>query len=275
MRKKNGFLYNGKVGRWWLRHSLDAEHSHAYRKIADFIRDSYVREPRVIVDYACGPGQMLALLSSRFPSSKLTGLDGSSLLIREARNLVSMLPEQCANRISLIETPLPNLRLLRGKADMALFCFPNIVPFADEDNSGRSGLCISENDRRVAECLSRAADVCDRTGGDSNPAANQLGLEQGRCISLNLRRLLVRGGICVRVEYATMQRHELSPIELSHVSFEEGSLDARVEGRMPRRWFRLVASAFFRSRVLEDVYEQTGDDRDKDGGYLITVLRAI
>jgi hypothetical protein len=275
MRKKSGFLYNGKVGRWWLGHSLDAAHSRAYRKIADFIRDSYVREPRMIVDYACGIGHLLALLSFRFPSSKLVGLDGSSFLLSEAGCLVSMLPKQCAERISLIETPLPNLRLLRGKADLAIFCFPNMVPLADEDNSEAHGFCLSGNDRKVASSLSREADTCDSAGGNSNPAANQLGLEQGRCISLNLRRLLVRGGICVRVEYATMQRHELSPLELSHVSFEEGSLDARVEGRMARRWFRLVASAFFRSRVLEDVYEQTGDERDRNGGYLITVLRAI
>ena len=79
----------------------------------------------------------------------------------------------------------------------------------------------------------------------------------------------------MRIEYATMQRHELSPLELAHVSFEEGSLDSRWEGRLPRRWFRLAASAYFRSGVLEDVYEQTGDERDKNGGYLITVLRAI
>ena len=79
----------------------------------------------------------------------------------------------------------------------------------------------------------------------------------------------------MRVEYATMQRHELSPLELSNVLFEEGSLDSAVDGKKPRQWFRLEASAYFRSRVLEDVYEQTGDERDRDGGYLITVLRAI
>jgi len=44
---------------------------------------------------------------------------------------------------------------------------------------------------------------------------------------------------------------------------------------MPRQWFRVLASAHFRSRVMEDVYQQTGDRRDKDGGYLITVLRAL
>ena len=99
--------------------------------------------------------------------------------------------------------------------------------------------------------------------------------EWHRSISFNLRQLLIRDGICVRIEYATMQRHELSRDELMRVAFEEGSLDIDVEGRKPRQWFRLLASTYFRSRVLEDVYQQTADERDKNGGYLITVLRAI
>ncbi len=79
----------------------------------------------------------------------------------------------------------------------------------------------------------------------------------------------------MRVEYAASQRHEWPPIELQRVSFEEGSLDTEVEGILPRPWFRVLASAYFRSRVIEDVYQQTGDKRDKHGGYLITVLRAL
>lgn len=275
MRKKSGFLYNGKVGRWWLRHSLDAAHGRAYRKVADFIRDSYVREPRVVVDYACGSGHLLALLSARFPASKLVGLDGSSFLLDKAGQMVSTLPKQYAERISLIETQLPNLRLLRGKADLVIYCFPHMIPSAAERISGEHELCLSKSDRKIAESLSYMVDEYDRAWSGSNPASNRLGLMQGRHISLNLRRMLVRGGICLRVEYATMPRHALSPLELAHVSFEEGSLDSPVEGRMPRQWFRLVASSFCWSRVLEDVYEQTGDERDKDGGYLITVLRAV
>jgi SAM-dependent methyltransferase len=272
MRKKNGFSYNGKVGRWWLRHSLDTAHKRAYRNVADFIRDSYVREPGTIVDYACGSGHLLELLSLRFRYSKLTGVDGSSFLLGEALQRIARLPEECSKRMSLIQTPLPDFNLLRGKADLAVFCFPNMVPFSDEDRFRRNPL--SNRDRAIARSLSLAVE--NGFGmGDHNAAANQLALEQGRCISLNLRRMLVTGGICVRVEYATMQRHELSPLELSHVSFEEGSLDSAVEGKMPSQWFRFVASTFFRSKVLEDVYEQTGDERDRNGGYLITVLRAV
>ena len=68
---------------------------------------------------------------------------------------------------------------------------------------------------------------------------------------------------------------ETSAAELTSPYVEEGSLDQKVAGKMPRLLFRLRASAYSRSRVLDDVYEQTGDERDKSGGYLITVLEAV
>jgi hypothetical protein len=128
---------------------------------------------------------------------------------------------------------------------------------------------LSRNDRKIAQYL-----VSGEDSSEDAPAI-QSGIEQGRVISLNLRRILKRGGICVRVEYATTRRHEFSPSELTLVSFEEGSLDSRVNGMTPHLWFRVLASSYFRSRVLEDVYEQTADERDKNGGYLITVLKAV
>src|SRR5512147_212037 len=106
MQKKDEFSYNGDVGRWWLARSLDGSHRRAYRNIAGFIRDSFFREPGIIVDYACGSGDLLALLSLRFQSSKLMGLDGSSFLLGLARRRISTLPAECAGRISLIQTAL-------------------------------------------------------------------------------------------------------------------------------------------------------------------------
>jgi SAM-dependent methyltransferase len=254
------FPYNGQVARWWLQRALDASHHRAYRKIADFIRDSYLHEPKLIVDYACGAGNLLFYLSEKFPNSRLSGLDGSSFLLDQARRL--LFPRVNDQRLKLIETSLPDMNLMRGRADLAIYCFPNMV------FPPRSELLLSENDRKIARSLSLDE-------GDDDAKAVQAGLEQGRVISLNLRRLLSRGGICIRVEYATIQRHDLSPEEITLVSFEEGSLDEKINGRRPHVWFRVLASTFFRSRVLEDVYEQTADERDRNGGYLITVLKAI
>jgi SAM-dependent methyltransferase len=268
------FLYNKEVAHWWLNRANDAAHSRAYRKIAEFLEASYSRAPRVIVDYACGAGHLLALLSQRFPDAKLIGLDGSLFLLNETLKRLKGLPERCSSRISLIETRLPDLELLPGRADLVIFCFPNMSPFPDDAADGaESGL--SEPDRMIARSLVCAEESGEEAGCDFDVPAAMLGLQQGRRISLNLRRLLIRGGICVRVEYATAQRHELAPFDLMRVSFEEGSLDMPVEGKMPEYWFRVLASSYFRSSVLEDVYQQTGDARDRNGGYLITVLRAI
>jgi SAM-dependent methyltransferase len=275
MSKQNRFSYEGRVGRWWLQHSMDNAHRRAYRQVADFIRASFTRDPGTIVDYACGPGNLLALLSARFPNSKLIGLDASLFLLGFALRRFGRLPAGCTERISLIKTPLPNMKVLREKADLAIFCFPNMTTFPEATDFRESRECLAEGDRRIAETLSLASEPGDLPVKAAEGAASRYALEEGRCISLNLRRLLVRDGICVRVEYATMQRHELSLLALAHVAYEEGSLDTEVEGRMPRQWFRLVASAYFRSRVVEDVYEQTGDERDRNGGYLITVLRAV
>jgi SAM-dependent methyltransferase len=258
------FIYNGQVACWWHTRATDGAHARAYRKISEFIRDSYRDEPRVIVDYACGSGKLLFLLSRRFAGSKLVGLDGSSFLLNLARRRKNIMPRACSGRIEFIETRLPDMNLMRGQADLVIFCFPNMNFYPGTE------LLLNENDRKIAR---RMALNEDRK--PTRASAIQSALEQGRAISLNLRRLLVRGGICVRVEYATIQRHELSPGELELVSFEEGSLDSKVNGMTPELWFRVMASSYFRSQVLEDVYEQTADERDKNGGYLITVLKAL
>jgi SAM-dependent methyltransferase len=261
-----GFPYNGKVGHWWFRRSKDNAHGHAYRVIANFIQASYGQAPRRIVDYACGAGNLLSLLSSRFRHSKLIGLDGSAYLLSLARVRFSHLPRSCAERISLVETLLPNLDIMPASADLVIYCFPNMVHYPAKDY-------LEKADQKVARSLALMASSQD--GGDLPPHLLASQLAQGRTISLNLRQLLVRGGICVRVEYATTQRHELSPMELMHVSYEEGSLDTAVEGETPALWFRVLASSYYRSGVLEDVYEQTADERDKNGGYLITVLKSV
>ena len=75
------FSYNGEAGKWWQERAGNAAHRRAYRTIADFIRDSLPLPPRLILDYACGAGNLIALLVRRFPTSQIIGLDGSSLLL--------------------------------------------------------------------------------------------------------------------------------------------------------------------------------------------------
>jgi SAM-dependent methyltransferase len=269
------FTYDGIAAKWWAGQAANAAHRRAYKNIADFVHRSFPRSPKLIVDYACGEGTLLCLLSRRFEQAKLVGLDGSAGLLSLAKRRLSRLPLDCARRIELIHTPLPRFNLLKDCADLVVFCFPNMMPSLDDYGFRRQAYPVNETDRRVARTLSLVRDSSGRKREFRDPSEFQEILEQSRCISRNLRRMLVRGGICVRVEYATTRRHEWSLRELQTVSFEEGTLDMKVDGASLRTWFRVLASAYFRSGVLEDVYQQSGSRRDKNGGYLITVLRAL
>ena len=270
-----GFTYNDAVGDWWLKRSADRAHQRAYRNIANFIRESIPRDPKLILDYACGAGNLLSLLCRRFPHSRLVGLDGSSLLLDQAQKRLSRLPRACTRRISLTETSLPGRISLRERADLVVYCFPNMIPSRIEEKMSGPGFHLDKQDQKSARSLSRAREPGDGDYDLPKPQTIRRTLEYGRSVSKNLRNLLVQGGTCVRAEYATTRRHEWSPLELLQVSFEEGSLDTAMDGTKIRPWFRVLASAYFRSRVMEDVFQQTGDRRDKNGGYLITILRAI
>jgi hypothetical protein len=196
-------------------------------------------------------------------------------LLDLAEKRLSRLPQGCARRISLIETPLPRRTGFGKPADLAVYCFPNMMPSSKKEESRGAGYFLSKRDQRIAESLAQSGEPCTNEEDISDSLAARHALEYGRCISQHLRHLLIPNGICVRVEYATTRRHEWSQEELLQVSFEEGSLNIAVDGIKSRPWFRVLASAYFRSQVLDDVFEQTEDDRDKNGGYLITVLRAI
>ncbi len=270
---QKGFAYNQELGSWWCGRAADAAHARAYRKIAAYMRASYAQSPRMIVDYACGPGHLLARLSKLFPHSTLVGVDGSSFLLEIAQQRLSRLSIGKLRRVRLIETPLPNLNILPSRAGLVVFSFPNMVPFYSEDDFRRSEGLLEPDDLAVARTLADVAEPEEEQASD--PEAVRFSLIQARLVSLNLRRLLVKGGICVRVEYGRARREELSHLDLMRISFEEGSLDEPVEGRYSRLWFRVAASAYFRSRVIEDVYEQTRNREDLEGGYLITVLRAL
>jgi SAM-dependent methyltransferase len=273
--------YEDKLGDWWLSRARDPSHSHAYRKIAEYLRASLKRPPRLVVDYACGPGDLLARLSAIFPDSRLVGLDGSNYLLGLARRRLAHLQHESARRTTLIQTPLPCFDLPAMEADLALLVFPNMLQIVEARGRRRLPKCgslrqtkLGPSELAIARSLSRSTDAGARDP-DDDPETIHSFLLQARLVSLNLRGLLKRGGLCVRVEYGRAQRHELSEIDMLRISFEEGSLDMRVDGKLPRQWFRMLASSYCGSRVIEDVDQQAGKRNGGPGGYLITVLRAV
>jgi hypothetical protein len=263
--------YNEKVGLWWMRQAANRSHGYAYRKIADFIRDSFPHSPGMIVDYACGGGHLLSRLNQRFPDSKLIGFDGSPLLLKMARERLGS-GENGDSRISLVETHLPNFELPGAIADVAVFAFPNIVPISEDAEIPWIDR-LKPADLKIAEELAHMKDPESKRQED--PAVISNTLLRDRLVSLNLRSLLKRGGICMRVEYGNVSREELPAIELMRTEFEEGALARTASGKTPDQWFQVAASRYFRSSVIEDVYHQSKDESDRSGGYFITVLRAI
>jgi SAM-dependent methyltransferase len=261
--------YEDKLGDWWLSRARDPAHSRAYRRIAEFLRVSFKHPPRLVVDYGCGSGELLLRLGVSFPKARLVGLDGSDYLLGLARRRLARRGGGSAMRTNLLRTPLPFLETPVTAADLALFVFPNllqIVGTRDRDGHLRRWSTeqneLAPSELAIARSLSRAIDADAGDSGDGEETTRAL-LLQARLVSRNLRGLLRRGGHCARVEYGRARRHELSEI------------DMRMDRRLPPQWFRVLASSYFRSRVIEDVDQQAGNLNGGPGGYLITILQAI
>jgi hypothetical protein len=177
-------------------------------------------------------------------------------------------------RVELIETELPDFSLPGGKADALLFVFPNIVP-PEEPEEEDEDLHHSD-DLAVAEYLGQARepDPEEETVDDDEETLYDSMLTDN-VIARNLRGLLKKGGVCVRADYANAPRDELTELVQQRLAFQEGSLAEPVNGFRATQLFTVVGSTYCRSKVLDDVYHQTRDETDKEGGYLISTLVAI
>jgi SAM-dependent methyltransferase len=265
--------YGGVLGQWWSGQAANRAHRYAYANIANFIRDSFATPFEHIVDYACGQGDLLARLAQGFPDARLTGFDGSPLLLEFAARKIARLGQGTVRRTRLVETPLPNFDLPGPAADLVAFSFPNIVPSANGGDFAADERRLSATDRAILRELSQTPGPGESASYD--PAGDYAILVRDRLVSLNIRYMLNPGGICIRVEYTNVAREGLPKLELIRTGMEEGSIRDPVFGKEPACWFQVVASRYFRSAVMEDVYHQSGEECDKTGGYMITVLRAI
>ncbi len=266
--------YNESVGHWWMRQAGNPSHRNAYRNIARFIGASFHRPPGRIVDYACGAGHLLAGLHRTFPTSKLVGYDGSALLLARARKILTSLGTTACRHMTLMQTLLPDFELPTARADLVLYVFPNLVPGIAGANPRSWESRLSRAERLMAQSLAKRRDA-ESTRKEDDPGLIYATLVRDRLVSLNLRQLVKRSGTCIRVEYANVPRDELPELEMVRTAFEEGSLDQCVDGVAAEPWFRVVASRYHRSGVIEDVYHQSSDADHRTGGYLITVLRAL
>ena len=268
--------YNTTLTRWWNIRACNKSHCIAYRNIANYVTTHVDLIPSLVIDYGCGTGRLLGEMAVRFVDTKFIGIDGSSAMLKTAKTYLKNKAPDLLNRIKLLKAPLP-IRLLLGKrADLVTFTFPHILSnLYDLDlNSFLELLTYSEIENAMILAEDKGMEEVSNEYNDEDPDLLQ-SLLVNRVISKNLRSLVKRGGYCLRVELANARREEFPEIFQKRFSFQEGSLDKSFADQSLQQPFELVRSEYHRSKVMEDAYEQTGDESDRKGGYWISLLRAL
>ena len=229
----------------------------------------------LVIDYGCGTGRLLGEIAVRFVDTKFIGIDGSSAMLKTAKTYLKKKAPHLLNRIKLLKAPLPITLLLGKRADLVTLTFPHILSnLYDLDlNSFLELLTYSEIENAMILAVDKGMEEVSNEYADEDPELLQ-SLLVNRVISKNLRSLVKRGGYCLRVELANAKREEFPEIFQKRFSFQEGSLDKSLSDQSLQQPFELVRSEYHRSKVMEDAYEQTGDESDRKGGYWISLLRA-
>jgi SAM-dependent methyltransferase len=268
--------YNTTLTRWWNIRACNKSHCIAYRNIANYVTTHVDLIPSLVIDYGCGTGRLLGEIAVRFVDTKLIGIDGSSAMLKTAKTYLKNKAPDLLNRIKLLKAPLPNRLLLGKRADLVTFTFPHILSnLYDLDlNSFLELLTYSEIENAMILAEDKGMEEVSNEYNDEDPDLLQ-SLLVNRVISKNLRSLVKRGGYCLRVELANARREEFPEIFQKRFSFQEGSLDKSLSDQSVQQPFELVRSEYHRSKVMEDAYEQTGDESDRKGGYWISLLRAL
>jgi SAM-dependent methyltransferase len=268
--------YNTTLTRWWNIRACNKSHCIAYRNIANYVTTHVDLIPSLVIDYGCGTGRLLGEIAVRFVDTKLIGIDGSSAMLKTAKTYLKNKAPDLLNRIKLLKAPLPNRLLLGKRADLVTFTFPHILSnLYDLDlNSFLELLTYSEIENAMILAEDKGMEEVSNEYNDGDPDLLQ-SLLVNRVISKNLRSLVKRGDYCLRVELANARREEFPEIFQKRFSFQEGSLDKSLSDPSVQQPFELVRSEYHRSKVMEDAYEQTGDESDRKGGYWISLLRAL
>ena len=180
------------------------------------------------------------------------------------------------NRIKLLKAPLPTKLLLGKRADLVSFTFPHILSnlYVLDLNSFLEFLTYSEIENAVILSEGKGVEDVSKENTDEDSDVLQ-SLLVNRVVSKNLRSLVKRGGYCLHVELANAKREEFPNVFQRRFSFQEGSLDKSLSDQSLQEPFELVRFEYHRSKVMEDAYEQTGDESDRKGGYWISLLRAL
>nr|MBI3611812.1 class I SAM-dependent methyltransferase [Nitrospirota bacterium] len=257
--------YDRHIGRWWVQRTSSEAHAEAYANIARYVARHARKRSGLLVDYACGAGLLTRQLGAALPRWRLLGIDGSRAMLRFAEAWAERRGPGSPASLEFRLAKLPDFSLPMHKADLVVFAFPNIITGAGERRHFEK---IYGMDRVLARCL-----AAKREKAGAHVLYDQLFMN--RVIARNLRWLLRKGGVCVRVDYSQGRRHELERFDRVATVFEEGSLSVGQGGRKPEKFFELLYVRYYPSEVIRDVYEQTEDEDFLEGGYSVSLLRAI
>jgi SAM-dependent methyltransferase len=264
----SGFgAYNTNVGQWWVDQTRNAAHVAAYKNIANQVVQCAKKDSGLIIDYGCGTGLLMKRLVDLLPAWEFLGIDGSKVMLREAETWARAKRKGRPAPIELRRAQLPDFSVSSPKANIIVYTFPNIVAVPSERRQFEQ---LFRKDRSLAGLL-----AMKQEGEGEDVETLYDGLFMSRVVARNLRLLLQKGGLCVRVDYSQGDRHELKRFDQLSTRFEEGSLSAKQSHLKPQKFFRLLSSVYYPSAVILDVYEQTKDTDFLEGGYLVSILKAI
>lgn len=270
---KGSAAFEGFLADWWLEKSNDPAHRRAYRNISSkmhqILSEAGVISPKVIVDYACGNGAILKSLATRFPETNIIAIDGSKKMLALAK--AALQQTGLESSIQFLRSPLPNFKLPEKIADVVLFLFPNITINSKERRLVRKQVNAGQLTLKAAKFLAKWNEV------DSDfPSGECLeDILDSRAITSNIHRILKKGGFWFHVEYANASRNQWDEVDQITTLFEESAWPVSIGTDEIKREFHLIKSLYFRSSVMLDVYEQSGDPDDRNGGYIISVLQAL
>ena len=281
--------YDSEIGEWWINQTKNKSHQKAYenlaKSISHYYKENKIKIPKFIVDYACGNGALMVALAKVFPKATIVGIDGSKKLLK---NFIKAHPGK-ADIVSkknlfvedhlqfhLIPSNLPNFSLPKEKADLVVLCFPNLIADNNDlevfNKNGYGNL----KDNAVAEMLARFREMDPEDevqAYDKEELFDELMTQ--KVFSRNLRKLLKKGGMHVRVEYANALREDLTYLTNTRSLFCEGALQDSVKDKKATPLFAFQDSEYYESKVIMDVYAQTQDKDDTSGGYHINYFKGI
>ncbi len=282
-------IYDSQIGDWWLNQCTDTNHLNAYRNIVNqsvaYYRSQNLPDPQFIVDYACGSGELMVLLNEAFPTSTIIGIDGSEMLLNAFAERSNGTATITANNDLFAEegstyrlhcSKLPNFDAANGKADLAILCFPNLICDEDDLDLFNENGYSDAQDNDVAHMLARFREM-DPEDEVDGPDQEEIfdDLMTARVYSNNIRKFLNNSGIFIQVDYANAPREELTDLVQWRCLFSECALSRPIKDEASTVFFDLDLSSYTESPVIMDVFHQTGDETDKEGGYHINIFKAV